>query len=121
MYIDSTGANPVVFQSQSERGLVDKTSTRGVHQESSRAHLKPGSRSISPQRYLVHLFDGVLVDQVVVVLVEGAVEGDAVRLEEQVLQRVDALEAQALLNPIGQVGVVEDHVEPKGFRSQSHS
>ena len=54
-------------------------------------------------------------------LVEGAVEGDAVRLEEQVLQRVDALEAQALLNPIGQVGVVEDHVEPKGFRSQSHS
>ena len=33
-----------------------------------------------------HLFDGVLVDQVVVVLIEGAVEGDAVGLEEQVLR-----------------------------------
>ena len=40
MYIDSTGANPVVFQSEGERGLVDKTPARGVHQESSRAHLK---------------------------------------------------------------------------------
>ena len=33
-----------------------------------------------------HLFDGVLVDQVVVVLIEGAVEGDTVGLEEQVLR-----------------------------------
>ena len=31
------------------------------------------------------LFNGVLVYQVVVVLVEGAVQGHAVRLEEQVL------------------------------------
>ena len=67
-----------------------------------------------------HLFDGVLVDQVVVVLIECAVEGDAVWLEEQVLQRVHSLETQALLNPIRQVGVIEDHVEPKGLRPQGH-
>ena len=65
-----------------------------------------------------HLFDGVLVDQVVVVLVEGAVEGDAVRLEEQVLQRVDALQPERLLDAVRQVRVVEDDVEAERLRPQ---
>ena len=56
----------------------------------------------------------------VVVLIEGAVEGDAVGLEEQVLQRVHSLQTEALLDPVRQVGVVEDHIEPKGLRPQSH-
>ena len=55
-----------------------------------------------------------------VVLIEGAVEGDAVGLEEQVLQRVHSLQTEALLDPVRQVGVVEDHIEPKGLRPQSH-
>ena len=49
---------------------------------------------------MADLFDGVLVDEVVVVLVECAVQGDAVRLEEQVLQGVHALQAQALLDTV---------------------
>ena len=35
----------------------------------------------------IHLFDGVLVNEVVVVFVQGTVEGDTVRLEQQVLGR----------------------------------
>ena len=53
-------------------------------------------------------------------LIEGAVEGDAVGLEEQVLQGVHSLQTEALLDPVRQVGVVEDHIEPKGLRPQSH-
>jgi hypothetical protein len=34
-----------------------------------------------------HLLDGVLVDQVMVVLVERAVKGHAIRLIQQVLKR----------------------------------
>lgn len=36
------------------------------------------------------------------------------------LQGVDSLQTQALLDAVWQVGIVEDHVEPKGLRSQSH-
>ena len=56
----------------------------------------------------------------VVVLVEGAVEGDAVRLEQEVLQGVDPLQAQRLLDTVRQVGVVEYHVQAKRLGSQGH-
>ena len=53
-------------------------------------------------------------------LVEGAVEGDAVRLEEQVLQRVDALQPERLLDAVRQVRVVEDDVEAERLRPQGN-
>ena len=54
-----------------ERRLVDESPSRRVDEEG------PGP----------HLLDRVLVDEVVVVLVEGAVQRHAVRLEEQVLKK----------------------------------
>ena len=53
-----------------ERRLVDESPSRRVDEEG------PGP----------HLLDRVLVDEVVVVLVEGAVQRHAVGLEEQVLK-----------------------------------
>lgn len=47
-------------------------------------------------------------------------ERDAVRLEEQVLQGVHPRQPQALLDAVGQVGVVEDDVEAEGLRPQGH-
>lgn len=41
-----------------------------------------------------HLFDGEVVNEVVVVLVEAAVQGYTVRVDEQVLQGGHALQAQ---------------------------
>ena len=62
--------NASYLERHGERRLVDESPSRRVDEEG------PGP----------HLLDRVLVDEVVVVLVEGAVEGDAVRLEEQVLR-----------------------------------
>lgn len=41
-----------------------------------------------------HLFYGEIVNEVVVVLIEAAVQGDTVRVDEQVLQSCHALQAQ---------------------------
>lgn len=41
-----------------------------------------------------HLFDGEVINEVVVVLVEAAMQGYAVRVYEQVLQGGHALQAQ---------------------------
>jgi len=55
-----------------------------------------------------------------VVLVERAMQWDAVGLEKQVLQRVDASEAQRLVDAVGQVGIVEDDVEAERLCPQGH-
>ena len=89
MNIHGRRPDPVVLQGQGQCSLVDQAAPGGVDQEGARPHL----------------LDGVLVDQMVVVLVEGAVEGDAVRLEQEVLQGVDPLQAQRLLDTVRQVGV----------------
>ena len=68
----------------------------------------------------MHLFDSEVIDEVVVVFVEAAVQGHTVRVEEQVLQGIDPLQPQSSLNTVQQVGVVEDHVKAKGFSSQSY-
>lgn len=53
-------------------------------------------------------------------LVERAVQRDAVRLEEEVLQRVDALQPERLLDAVRQVRVVEDDVETERLGAESH-
>ncbi len=68
----------------------------------------------------MYLFDGEVVDEVVVVFVQVAVQGDAVALVEQVLQGVDALDAQRALQAVLQVGVVEDDVEAEDFGPHCH-
>lgn len=69
---------------------------------------------------LMYLFDGEVVDEVVVVFVQVAVQGDAVALVEQVLQGVDTLDAQRALQAVLQVGVVENDVEAKHFGAHRH-
>lgn len=69
VHVQSGSADASVFQSLGQCRLVHQAATGRVDQESPRPHL----------------LDRVLVDQVVIVLVEGAVKGDAVRLEEQIL------------------------------------
>lgn len=69
---------------------------------------------------LMYLFDGEVVDEVVVVFVQVAVQGDTVALVEQVLQGVDALDAQRALQAVLQVGVVENDVEAKNFGPHRH-
>lgn len=67
-----------------------------------------------------YLFDGEVVDEVVVVFVQVAVQGHAVALVEQVLQRVDALDAQRALQAVLEVGVVEDDVEAERLGAHRH-
>ena len=69
---------------------------------------------------LPHLFDGEVVDEVMVVFVQVAVEGDTVALIEQVLQRVNALDSQRALQAVLKVGVVEDHIETKCLGPHGH-
>lgn len=63
------------------------------------------------------MLNGKLINEVVVVLIEGAVKRDAVRLKEQVLQCVHSGQSKGLVNAVGQVGVVEDDVETESLRS----
>lgn len=46
------------------------------------------------QVHRTHLFDGEVINEVVVVLIEAAVQGYTVRVDEQVLQGGHALQAQ---------------------------
>ena len=66
------------------------------------------------------LFDGEVVDEVVVVFVQVAVQGDAVALVEQVLERVDPLDAQRALQAVLEVGVVEQDVEAERLGPYRH-
>lgn len=76
---------------------------------------KPGTNTFCAR--LRYLLDREVVDQVVVVFVQVAVQGDAVALVEQVLERVDSLHPQGPLDAILQVRVVKDHVEAKRLGS----
>lgn len=67
-----------------------------------------------------HLLDGEVVDEVVVVLVEAAVQGHAVAVKQQVLQGAHPLQPQGPLRAVRQVGVVEEHVEAEGLGPQRH-
>ena len=104
MHVNSGSSDSVVLESEGERSLVHQTSTRSVYKEGARPHL----------------LDGVLVDEMVVVLVESAVEGHTVRLKQQVLQGVHSIETKRLLNAVRKVGIVEYHIKPKSLGSQSN-
>ena len=62
-----------------------------------------------------HLFDGHLVDDVVVVLIQVAVQRHAVALEQQILKRVQSRDAERPLNAVRQVRIVEADVEAEHF------
>ena len=104
MNIHCSRSDPVILQGEGQRGLVHQAAPGGVDQEGARPHL----------------LDGVLVDEMVVVFIESAVQGHAVGLEQQVLQGVDSLQPQGLLDAVRQVGVVEYHIEPKCLGSQGN-
>jgi hypothetical protein len=72
-------------------------------------------------RHVPDLFDGEVIDEVVVVLIEAAVEGDTVAVEKQVLEGVYTLQAQGSLHPVRQVWVIKDHIEPKRFGSECYT
>ena len=74
-----------------------------------------------PKQTWSHLFDGIIIDKVVIVLVQTAVQRDAVTLEQQIMQGVDAGDAQGLLHAIWQVRVIEYHIEAEDFGSQGYS
>lgn len=68
---------------------------------------KPGEGKTSESHFKKYLLNSEVVYEVVVVLVETAVQGDAVGVDEQVLQGGHALEAQRALHTVRQVGIVE--------------
>ena len=70
MHVNGCCSDSVILEGQSQGCLVHETPSGGVDKEGA----------------WPHLFDGVLVNKMVVVLIEGAVERHAVRLEQQVLQ-----------------------------------
>lgn len=57
----------------------------------------------------------------VVVLVEAAVQGYTVRVDEEVLQGRHSLKAQRALHAIRQVGVIKNHTKAEGLGPKSHS
>lgn len=64
-----------------------------------------------------YLLNREVVDKVVVMFVKVTVQGDTVALVEQVLERVDSLDAQGPLDPILQVRVIKYHVEAERLGS----
>lgn len=102
VYVERRRPDASLLEGGRERVVVDETAARRVDEE--------GARS--------HLLDGELIDEVVVVFVERAVQGYAVGLEEKVLERVDARQSEALLDAVWQVRVVEDDVETERLSPQ---
>ena len=123
-----------------EGGSADASVLQGLRQ--SRFIHQPSARRVHEESARPHLLDRVLVDQVMVVLVQRAVQRYTVRLEQQILQQkcqkcqfnssswinddgthlqsVDAGETQRALDTIRQIRIVEDDVESKGFSAQSY-
>lgn len=66
------------------------------------------------------LFDGEVVDEVVVVFIQVAVQGDTVALVKQVLERVHSLDTQWALQAVLEIGVVEYHVEAERLGPHRH-
>lgn len=70
MYVQCSRPYSSVFESCCEGVFIDKSASSSVDEE--------GSRS--------HLLDGVLINEMVVVFVQCAVQGDAVALVQKFLQ-----------------------------------
>lgn len=96
--------DPPLLQGLGQRRLVHRATPGCVHQEGT----------------LLHLLDGEVVDQVVVVLVEATLQAHAVAVEQQILQGAHPLQPQCPLSAVWQVGVLEEHVEAKGLGPQCH-
>ena len=104
MNINCSCSNSVVFEGKCKGSFINQTSSSCVDQKCS----------------WTHLFDGVLIDEVVVVFIEGAMEGHAVRFKKKILnmkflmtqiqyigsfyesylQCVDPFKSQRLLNTV---------------------
>jgi hypothetical protein len=68
--VERCSPDAALFESGTKRLVINKTSSGRVYEEGA----------------WPHLLDGVLIYQVVIVLVQGAVQRHAVRLEQQVLK-----------------------------------
>ena len=66
VHVQRCRSDATVFESLRQSRFVDQTASGRVDEE----------------RAWSHLFDRVLVDQMVIVLVQSAVQGDAIRLEQ---------------------------------------
>lgn len=62
-----------------------------------------------------YLLYGEVIDKMMIVFIQVAVQGNTVTVEQQVLQSAHPLQSQSTLHAIGEVRVIENHTEAKGF------
>ena len=100
--VEARGGELARIEGLEQRGLVDDRPARRVDQDRARPHPRerPG------------------VDQVAGRRVEVAVQADEVALLEQLFEPVDAADAQRLVDPLAEIRVVEDDVEPERLGAQ---
>lgn len=67
-----------------------------------------------------YLLYGEVINKMMIVFIQVAVQGNTVTVEQQVLQSADPLQSQSTLHAIRQVRVIENHTEAKGFGTESH-
>lgn len=79
-------------------------------------------RSVSNQHQCVegvrrgyYLLYGEVVNKMMIVFVQVAVQGNTVTVEQQVLQSAHPLQPQRAFHAVRQVRVIENHAEAKGF------
>ena len=111
-------AEPLVV----ERLALDHVEAGGGDPARSRARRAgPSRRRNGPRAVLIRMAPGRIRAIVSALirwsgrLVEVAVQADEVALLEQLVERVDPADAQGLVHPLAEVGVVEDDVEPQGL------
>lgn len=62
-----------------------------------------------------YLLYGEVVNKMMIVFIQVAVQGNTVTVEQQVLQSAHPLQSQSTLHAIREVWVIENHTEAKGF------
>lgn len=67
-----------------------------------------------------YLLYGEVINKMMIVFIQVAVQGNTVTVEQQVLQSADPLQSQSTLHAIRQVRVIENHTEAKGLGTESH-
>lgn len=62
-----------------------------------------------------YLLYGEVIDKMMIMFIQVAVQGNTVTVEQQVLQSAHPLQSQSTLHAIWEVWVIEKHTEAKGF------
>lgn len=63
----------------------------------------------------IYLFNGEVINKMMIVFIQAAVKGNTVTVKQQILQGAHPLKSKSTLNAVREVRIIENNIEAKGL------